>query len=1746
MQGLENNNDILKNLPSTPLYPLKNPILTPEQLEQKRKDLIVDLNQKSKELTELGLLDKLGSFIGYQTDNAKEREKQLTDLKTQALDNKLEFKDLPNAIKDDYYNKAETSILNPLKTKNEIAKEDYQKDLQRKEILKKTSKELTESDKELIDNDSGFFNNALDAITGKSEAEKLKEYKEKEKAKDITKEIQKAYSAFSNIDKNKDFFSLFTSPDKEAQEKAKQDFETIAKNLYHFESVIYNEKNEPFVIKGDKVYKINDGFIDNFTQSLLNNKFSIAGSVAGGLTGAKYGKNAGALGLVGGAIAGAALGATAGAASDAIIANLALDRENKADEIIRHALSEGALSLATDTIMLGAGKVIKPLVKAPLKLAEISMPFQFTKNFFTGNTKRASEIIENTLSKEQQQALKEFSAQFGGETKINQESDKDFLRDRIKSVFKGDENKLKAYDRVKEILTLDNHKEQQQAFIRAIRSDETGNTLAFLVEAANLSPKANANLKSILNQTTENLTKSLKQFDLKDYEIKSVFDHLEQGTKESYDKALNEIIGKLYDDSYKVNLRESVQDATNFTNFLNDLKAQGEIDPQAKSFLRQIEQNVYNPNGVTYEQLKNSRQLINAYLRNVKDPSTLGYIQKASANFLKNDIDNAIESLLKQNKSAYEKISELQKSAISEYRDMKQALELVDKAKIRDKHTQESDAINSLMKMIQAQGQKDLSNYQALTKGLNESDKERLELSMLNRLMEESLKQDESFKVFDSAHFFNKLNEFKDEVFTTPKAKEYIDIASGFHKLFKNDAKIAESLKPATTKNLSQGLATTLSGALKYQWTKFTLGTLYRNAPDRILGVKLPKALNEATAGAALKYHIKRALERSHTISDFSKQLELSAKNSKFSNNTLKIIEDLNNGVKQASEEIKEKATKYEKALKELQKIDESKLSKEQQKVLKVFKGELDQTEIKGIDLNDLYLLEQGSRHAGAKKILIKHYGEENTGGPTNDELINISEVIKNGSVLLDSFEKLEKGFRYGYEWENNGVKLRLVVDDLDSANKIFDFYSDRNFKDFRDARPQPSTSKDNGTQPITLNEPNPTQKPLTSQEDLLKTQENPLKTSKDLNENTQEATKLSPLEQANAEKLAKLESERLAKAEKERLQKIKDKEEAELKAKIRAQKNATLGKSELDREIAKSENIPYKELENAPKTSVSLNDDEIHALKFVIVNKSDLKPNFKNTGTQTRTAVDSKKVEEIAKRFDPKLIIGRGGFDDLPIILHDGQVIAGNHRVQGMLNFTPKSRYTYERAIKENFNISLKPNELLVRMPERELNDKEIFKLASKSNENRANSFSDTLLSAMSSYNDKLKHLPPKFESDSVENLANQVARVLERDAKIPSQTQVENANLSLLSYYATNTPNNSFLEVFDNAYKNLDREQFKAFKEMFASNSANFHNLNNDTTLKNFTISPYLTDALDTSAKMLGSGNRADNFAKLAHDIDYLIKSTDENGMNAFMKENKDAYNSVISELLGSSFARFLRLENPSAQFYEFLTKAKDRMIENAADIFAGTSKPISQINIFDFIKYGIESGKSSKESRELLDLLPELEKKFNAYKKLEQAPLSPLKLETEKGIKERAFKVIEDKEAFLKDLNAIKPTPLPKAIDTESFLNAFNGVKNKENFIKHLQSKPDSTHRLAYLHLVEPTLKEPDITLIFKDKRKEVKKEHIKAFQGDPKTIYYFLVTQDNDNKLITGLRTLENYIKAEIDKADIIHSFIPQDS
>ncbi|EQL61059.1 hypothetical protein N405_08420 [Helicobacter pylori FD568] len=542
-------------------------------------------------------------------------------------------------------------------------------------------------------------------------------------------------------------------------------------------------------------------------------------------------------------------------------------------------------------------------------------------------------------------------------------------------------------------------------------------------------------------------------------------------------------------------------------------------------------------------------------------------------------------------------------------------------------------------------------------------------------------------------------------------------------------------------------------------------------------------------------------LERSHTVSDFSKQLELSAKKSKFSNNTLKIIEELNNGVKQASEELSKKATKYEKALKELQKIDEKTLTKEQQEVLKVFKGELDQAEIKGTDLNDLYILEQGTRQAGAKKILIKHYGVENTGGLTNEELLNMGEVIKNGSVTLDSFKKLADGFRYAYEWENNGVKLRLVVDDLDSGNKIFDFYSDRNFTDFKGVSrlPEITLNASKNTDEKIIN-----QKPLTSQEGLLKTSEN-------LNETTQEAKNLSPLEQANAEKLAKLESEKLE-SEKEftRLKEQEQARKAALKKKLEHERG-NAGNIESATKIEVGEDIPTRTQVQIPKSRVRLNEREIYDLNYAIVKAKDLKPSFTTGGTQKRTDMNEEQIKSIAENFDPKKIFGSGGFEDLPIILHDGQVIAGNHRVAGMLNFTPKSRFAYEKAIKEYYHIDLQPDELLVRLPSKRLNNTEINNLAASSNQGRFNSESDHAIAVLSHYEPKLKELEKQLNADSIYSLKNIVAKNLNFDKA--THPNVTDSNLALLMFNMPRTKTqgiellNRWQKEFSNDIKSYEK---------------------------------------------------------------------------------------------------------------------------------------------------------------------------------------------------------------------------------------------------------------------------------------------------------------------------------------------------
>ncbi|QQW94404.1 DUF3519 domain-containing protein [Helicobacter pylori] len=910
--------------------------------------------------------------------------------------------------------------------------------------------------------------------------------------------------------------------------------------------------------------------------------------------------------------------------------------------------------------------------------------------------------------------------------------------------------------------------------------------------------------------------------------------------------------------------------------------------------------------------------------------------------------------------------------------------------------------------------------------------------------------------------------------------------------------------------------------------------------------MKLPKALNEATAGAALKYHIKRALERSHTISDFSKQLELSAKNSQFTNNTLKIIEELNNGVKQASDELKE-ATKPSNLVKSIREQDARpfEVIKDKEAFFKDLNQNLNDNATalpKGMSVEEF---KQTLESVENKERFLEHLQTRENSDERLKALNLVEPTLREPHIEIFTKDKNnatdKKEYIKAFKDENQARLYMLITQDNDTILRTFipdtpERYVRNHVRnaDIIHSFIQPNrTANSDDLEAVVVYGENTTKKPLTSQEDLLKTQEN-------LKETTQD---LSPLELAKAEKLAKLESDRIE-SEKEFL-KAKEQEQARkaaLKKKLEHERG-NAGNIESQTKIEVGEDIPAHTQAQIPKSRVRLNEREIYDLDYAIVKAKDLKPSFTTGGTQKRTDMNEEQIKSISENFDPKKIFGSGGFEDLPIILHDGQVIAGNHRIQGMLNFTPKSRFSYEKAIKEYYHIDLKPDELLVRLPSKRLNNTEINNLAASSNQGRFNSESDHAIAVLSHYESKLKELESQLNADSVYSLKNIVAKNLNFDKA--THPNVTDSNLSLLMYNMprTKTQGIELLNRWQKEFSN-DIKSYEKVKKMFVDNAGSFHNLIHDMNFPNVSLNAYLSDIMDRSFANLKNYQSTSESLKDLSEKFYKTNSLE-------MFEKSDQGISDISEILGGAIARFARFDDPSKALFEALRSdnikkglKEFKIADVAKDMFDPNSKEFKDIDIYDFTHYLLMVNREPNETNPALNRLIEAVKDMQKESKNAKEASKKSAEKTQKGIKERAFTVIEDKEAFFKDLNAIKPMQLPREIDTDSFLNAFNGVENKENFIKHLKNKPDSKHRLAYLNLVEPTLKEPDITLIFKNQGKEVKKERIKAFQGDPKTIYYFLVTQDNDNKLITGLKVKPNYIKAEIDKADIIHSFIPQ--
>ncbi|GAA7252768.1 hypothetical protein BD0084_05340 [Helicobacter pylori] len=529
---------------------------------------------------------------------------------------------------------------------------------------------------------------------------------------------------------------------------------------------------------------------------------------------------------------------------------------------------------------------------------------------------------------------------------------------------------------------------------------------------------------------------------------------------------------------------------------------------------------------------------------------------------------------------------------------------------------------------------------------------------------------------------------------------------------------------------------------------------------------------------------------------------------------------------------------------------------------------------------------------------------------------------------------------------------------------------------------------------------PNTTKNPLTSQEDLLKTQENPLKTQENTQKTTQ--TPLSPLEQAKAEKLAKLESEKLE-SEKE-FTRLKEQEIARkeaLKKKLEHERG-NAGNIESQTKIEVGKDIPTQTQAQLPKSRVRLNEREIYDLDYAIVKAKDLKPSFTTGGTQKRTDMNEEQIKSIAENFDPKKIFGSGGFEDLPIILHDGQVIAGNHRIQGMLNFTPKSRYIYEKAIKEYYNIDLKPDELLVRVPHNRLNNTEINNLAASSNQGRFNSESDHAIAVLSHYEPKLKELETQLNADSIYSLKNIVAKNLNFDKA--THPNVGDSNLALLMFNMprTKTQGIELLNRWQKEFSN-DIKSYEKVKKMFVDNAGSFHNLIHDMNFPKVSLNAYLSDIMDRSFANLKNYQTTSESLKDLSEKFYKTSSLE-------MFEKSDQSASDISEILGSAIARFARFDDPSKALFEALRSdnikkglKEFKIADVTKDMFNPDSKEFKDIDIYDFTHYLLMVNREPNENN------PTLKRLIEAIKDMQK--------ESEKGIKEVSKKSAEESEKGIK---------------------------------------------------------------------------------------------------------------------------------
>lgn len=1454
---------------------------------------------------------------------------------------------------------------------------------------------ITPQEREIIDQRLGAFSAWWH---NDSDKEKVDLYLDLENAKESASNFVAAQKRLENVNSNEQFLGLIGAlkHGKEFDKKQKamiDDYAIVAKEL-GFDTLAYN-KTGLYFIKDEKAYKVEQGLWDEIKGVFKDNIGSLAGAIAGAEYGYKKGKFKGM-------VAYGAAGAFGGGITDSMIADVLANKKIDLAQALIHGAQEGALNIAADAVLKVAGTAIKTLNPEKLKnIAGTAIDYTpllgFAKRAKDGNKAAAQKLIDHAIPQEAQADLKALESIFGAEVQIGatKTSQAQNAINALQNKLGSDSYIVRGAQSLYDTFAFTSQKQAQKDFIRAIRADESGNLTAFLSEAANASPVIQKNLLNILNQTSQKLAHQLERFELPPSTIKDVFDNFEKGTKQSYTDAIEQILLKVYDESYTTTLAKdspnipsnlSEQEAARFnTDSLESFKAKMEksgvmLEDSAK-FLRFVESTIYNPKGVTFETLNNAQKTLNTYYKQASDPNFRSFVKDAINGFIKRDIQAGIEKIFAQNAPLYNDARTLFDTALSDYAKMKETLKLADSLKIRDRRRSYEQVAQSLSRFFLGQGE-NIPNFEALLGSLQKELREQVELKLLQDMLELSFVKLNDIKVLDSSEFFKRLEPLKGHFHST-SAKDFIKIAQDFHTLFRNDANITKSLSPATTEKIGTSIATTLEGAVRFQVIKALFANIIRLMPH----IPFAKRLNESVQGSALRYQLKKALDSSLSVGEFKLELQARAIKADFNNATREQIAKILGQVESAQERLERAPAQPPLRADE----NAAPIHKETPSTPPA------QTQAQKVDSSVEHFGQNFSEYKGqgakaVEKVLQERSGQVQ-GAFYRDELGEID-------VVWGEITDPEKHKGYGLAHILDKRKAEFMqqgFSEVEAEAKAIDFTKNEIANIIENGKitnkPNEATKIETPEYKLILKQ-NWKGEPLENKwlvtayiknekgESISST---PFTKGDNLPLNSSgNSTTLSPLEQAHAQKQATQEAQEAAQqakrqADQNTAQAIKDRNDQ-----IQNLKDSRAGKGEMEREVKLGQPITMKRTEQPP-TSIATDDNNIYQLDFVIVKAHDVKPNFNADGLQPRTQKEHKTIESIAQNFKPEMVLGRGGYKDLPIIAKDGQVITGNHRVQGFKDFTRESRAAYEKAIKDRFNIELASDELLLRTPSDDLSVKELLSIAYNSNKEDIKNLGDHIYSVLGRYAPNFDKLPRQLESTSVQELKSKIARILD-----PSPYPNENdANLALLANTIKADKNANITEML-NAFSKLDKEDANRTLNTFTDTAGLWHILSNNAVeygLKQLDLRPYLLGAMYKSATSQNT-TRAANFKELNTQIKHILDTTDSSGSNVMLLMLPNTYDNLIADLLGASLARFMRLENPSANLYEALKGANSGIREQLAprldfDIGYTAGRNIEQADIFDFIEYMIRVGGEGKEVAEAVELLPKLREKYNAFK-------------------------------------------------------------------------------------------------------------------------------------------------------------------